>query len=257
MKHSLQCLLITTLVIGLAACGSMSRGVKDGAPNRVNVDLDGVRDAIPRAEPLSRYGNPESYKVFGITYYPLKSSQGYSARGYASWYGTKFHGELTSSREPYDMYAMTAAHKTLPLPSYVRVTNLDNNKSVVVRVNDRGPFHSERIIDLSYAAAYKLDMLKKGTARVEVQALQTPTVVDKKKNIYLQVGAFGEIQNAEQMRQRLLDANINSGIKIAPKNNNNALYRVHLGPFNNREEANKFRAQLARLGVESAHVVSD
>jgi len=257
MTNFLKKLSFIALATILAACSSNSRMVKDGAPLRVDVDINSISDATPRPEPLARYGNPQSYKVFGVTYVPLTSSEGYNARGYASWYGTKFHGELTSTREPYDMYAMTAAHKTLPLPTYVRVTNLENNKSIVVRVNDRGPFHDDRIIDLSYAAAHKLDMLKKGTARVEVQALQGPITADQSKKLYLQVGAYGEIENAEQMRQRLLDAKINSGIKIAPKNNTNALYRVHLGPFNNREEAIEFRAQLARLGLERAHVVSD
>ena len=128
-------------------------------------------DAVPRVEPRSRYGNPAFYEVFGKRYYVLSSSVAYVERGVASWYGPGFHQVLTSTREPYDMYAMTAAHKTLPLPAYVRVTNLQNGRSVVVRVNDRGPFVGNRIIDLSYSAAAKLDMLKNGTAMVEVRAI--------------------------------------------------------------------------------------
>jgi rare lipoprotein A len=131
-----------------------------------------VPDAIPRAEPRSIYGNPPSYEVFGKRYYVMVSSVGYVERGVASWYGPGFHKELTSVREPYDMYGMTAAHKTLPLPAYVRVTNLQNGRSCVVRVNDRGPFVGNRIIDLSYTAAAKLDMLRDGTAMVEVRVLQ-------------------------------------------------------------------------------------
>jgi rare lipoprotein A len=131
-----------------------------------------VPDAVPRAEPRAIYGNPPSYEVFGKRYYVMASSVGYVERGVASWYGPGFHKELTSVREPYDMYGMTAAHKTLPLPAYVRVTNLQNGRSCVVRVNDRGPFVGNRIIDLSYTAAAKLDMLRDGTAIVEVRALQ-------------------------------------------------------------------------------------
>jgi rare lipoprotein A len=134
-----------------------------------------VPDAVPRVEPRSRYGNPPFYQVFGKRYYVLSSSVGYWERGVASWYGPGFHKERTSTGESYDMYAMTAAHKTLPLPAYVRVTNLQNGRSVVVRVNDRGPFVSNRIIDLSYTAAAKLDMLRHGTAMVEIRSID-PTV---------------------------------------------------------------------------------
>ena len=130
-----------------------------------------VPDAVPRVEPRSRYGNPPFYEVFGKRYYVLSSSVGYWERGVASWYGPGFHKERTSTGESYDMYGMTAAHKTLPLPAYVRVTNLQNGRSVVVRVNDRGPFVGNRIIDLSYTAAAKLDMLRNGTAMVEIRSI--------------------------------------------------------------------------------------
>lgn len=128
-------------------------------------------DAIPRAEPLSRYGNPESYEVFGQTYYPLKSSRGFVERGVASWYGPGFHRKRTSSGEPYDMYEMTAAHRVLPLPTYVEVTHLGSGRKAVVKVNDRGPFKDDRVLDLSYAAAYRLGIHGPGTASVEVRAL--------------------------------------------------------------------------------------
>jgi rare lipoprotein A len=136
---------------------------------------DSVPDAMPRIEPRARYGNPPFYDVFGKRYYVLSSSVGYWERGVASWYGPGFHKVRTSTGEPYDMYGMTAAHKTLPLPAYVRVTNLQNGRSVVVRVNDRGPFVGNRIIDLSYTAAAKLDMLRNGTALVEVRAIDPST----------------------------------------------------------------------------------
>ncbi|RMH16713.1 MAG: septal ring lytic transglycosylase RlpA family protein [Gemmatimonadetes bacterium] len=143
----------------------------EGGPR--TVDLDAIPDAVPRIEPLSRYGNPPSYEVFGKTYHTLRDARGFVQEGMASWYGQEFHGRRTSSGEPYDMFAMTAAHRELPLPTYVRVTNLENGRSVVVRVNDRGPFHDteSRIIDLSYAAAYKLRIIGPGTARVRVEAI--------------------------------------------------------------------------------------
>ncbi len=135
------------------------------------VDLDKIPDAVPRAEPRSPTGNPESYVQNGKRYWVLPHEKGYVERGIASWYGPKFHGKRTSSGEPYDMYKMTAAHRTLPIPSYIRVTNLKNHRSVVVRVNDRGPFKDDRIVDLSYAAAWKLGMVQDGTAPVEVRAI--------------------------------------------------------------------------------------
>jgi rare lipoprotein A len=149
-----------------------------------------VPDAIPRAEPRSIYGNPPSYEVFGKRYYVMASGVGYVERGVASWYGPGFHKELTSVREPYDMYGMTAAHKTLPLPAYVRVTNLQNGRSCVVRVNDRGPFVGNRIIDLSYTAAAKLDMLRDGTAMVEVRVLQP---LDPGLDTHLTVASVGAL----------------------------------------------------------------
>jgi rare lipoprotein A len=134
-------------------------------------ELARLPDPVPRSEPRSRYGNPETYVVFGKTYRVMPSARGYRETGIASWYGTKFHGRPTSSGEPYNMYQLTAAHRSLPIPAYVRVTNLANNKSTIVRVNDRGPFHQDRIIDLSYAAAVKLGFADHGTARVAVEAV--------------------------------------------------------------------------------------
>ena len=152
IRVSLTLLCATTLLAGCSTIqqrdNSSSRytQAQDSAPDRA-VDVSDVKDAIPRVEPKSRYGNPASYVVFGKRYHTLASSKDYSERGIASWYGTKFHGHRTSSGEPYDMYQMSAAHKTLPLPTYARITNLRNGKSVIVKINDRGPFHDNRIID--------------------------------------------------------------------------------------------------------------
>lgn len=145
---------------------------RDSAPATArNIDYRAIPDAVPRDEPASRYGNKSPYTVNGRSYQVQPSAEGYRAEGTASWYGEKFHGFMTSSMEPYDMYAMTAAHTTLPIPSYVRVTHLENGRSVVVRVNDRGPFHDGRIIDLSWAAAQKLGYADTGTAPVRIEVL--------------------------------------------------------------------------------------
>ena len=166
--------VLVPLILAVGACSTTPTHRRDGPPAGA-VDLDAIPDAVPRIEPRSRYGNPPAYTVFGKTYRVLDSSRGHVERGIASWYGRKFHGRRTSSGEPYDMLAMTAAHKTLPLPTYVRVTRLDTGQSVIVRINDRGPFHDDRIIDLSYAAAARLDMLRSGTAPVEVRAIDPET----------------------------------------------------------------------------------
>ena len=155
------------------AGGLYAPGVADSAPP-IAIDVSNIPEPVPRREPRAAYGNRDTYTVLGRTYRVMESAEGYVERGIASWYGYKFHGRHTSSRERYDMCSFSAAHKTLPLPSYVRVTNLENGRSVVVRVNDRGPFHEGRIIDLSYAAATRLDMKRAGTARVEVRALMGP-----------------------------------------------------------------------------------
>lgn len=175
MRRAIPVLLLSLLV--LQGCSLLRRGPEAtpkppaGVPKPPR-DLASIPDAVPRAEPRSRYGNPETYEVFGKKYRVMKSARGHIERGLASWYGPGFHAERTSSGEPYNMYSMTAAHKTLPIPSYVRVTHLGNGRSIVVRVNDRGPFVGNRIIDLSYTAAYKLGMIGTGTAPVEIRVLQ-------------------------------------------------------------------------------------
>ncbi len=163
-----------TLVGTGPAAPSPGRGPAGDAESGPGIPISDIRDAVPRPEVKSPSGNPESYEVDGKRYRVLDTSAGYRERGIASWYGEKFHGRLTSSGVPYDMYRMTAAHKTLPLPTYVRVTNLENGRSVVLRVNDRGPLIEGRIIDVSFVAAQKLGLVGTGTARVEVEALHPP-----------------------------------------------------------------------------------
>ncbi len=151
-------------------------------------DFSKIPNAVPKHEPKSRIGNPKTYTVFNKTYCVMQSSKGYKERGTASWYGKKFHGYHTSNGEIYDMYGMSAAHKTLPLPTYAKVTNLSNGKHVIVKINDRGPFHDDRLIDLSYAAASKLGILATGTAKVEIQALDPAEKVTPQ--FYFRIGNY-------------------------------------------------------------------
>jgi rare lipoprotein A len=227
-------------------------------------DLGTVPDAVPRAEPRSAHGNPPFYDVQGRRYFVLASAEGYSERGVASWYGPTFHGGSTSSGEPYDMYGMTAAHKTLPLPSYARVTNLRNGKSVVVRINDRGPFVANRLIDLSYTAAVKLDMLREGTTLVEVRTL-TPGVPDELGRtaaspppaLYLQAGAFSDPVNAQRLLTRLQAAGLGSAFVLSPATGRSALYRVRLGPVTSVADYDQLATRLTALGIPDARLASD
>ncbi|GAC1454820.1 MAG: septal ring lytic transglycosylase RlpA family protein [Steroidobacteraceae bacterium] len=219
---------------------------------------------MPRAEPRSAHGNPAFYDVFGQRYYVLPSADGYLERGVASWYGPTFHGGNTSSGEPYDMYGMTAAHKTLPLPSYARVTNLRNGRSVTVRINDRGPFVANRLIDLSYTAAAKLDMIQGGTTLVEVRAL-TPGVPDELARsaespapaLYVQAAAFAERDNAVRALARLQAAGLDDVSIVFPPAGHSQLYRLRLGPVHSVAEFDAAAARLAALGFPNARLASD
>ena len=225
---------------------------------------DAIPDAVPRQEPRSAHGNPPFYDVLGQRYFVLAGADGYVERGVASWYGPTFHGGSTSSGEQYDMYGMTAAHKTLPLPTYVRVTNLRNGRSVVVRVNDRGPFVANRLIDLSYTAAAKLDMLREGTTLVEVRAL-VPGVPDDltrssqlpPPTLYVQAGAFSDQQNAERLNERLHGAGLASAFVLSPLEGKSHLYRVRLGPVASVADFDQLAARLAALGIRDARLASD
>ena len=253
---------------GLAACTTLEDKLEaDRAPldpkNAANTP-----DAVPRNEPLSRYGNMESYKVYGTTYHTLSSSKGYKEQGTASWYGTKFHGKRTSSGEPYDLYAMTAAHKTLPLPTYVEVTNLNNGRSVIVKVNDRGPFHDDRLIDLSYAAATRLDILPTGTGQVEIRAIDpdemgtaeaptdTPTTqIQQNETLYLQVGAFSSRDNAERLQSDLLSQNLGGVRIIEATTEAGTFFKVQVGPLASHMEANRVTQELKTLGINRSHSI--
>lgn len=250
------------LLIALLAGCSWSR---DGGPSH-SADLSHVPDIVPRAEPRSRGGNPASYIVNGRRYIVRSSSAGYVERGIASWYGKKFHGRKTSNGETYDMHAFSAAHTTLPLPTYARVTNLNNGRSTVVRINDRGPFHDNRLIDLSYAAASKLGIVENGTGLVEVRAL-TPGetappstfLASKTKGarIYLQAGAFAKRNNAEQLHARLSRARYTPLHIQQASSNRQTLYRVRIGPINSVAEADKIAKRLHSQGFGTPHVLID
>ena len=252
---------VATLV--LAGCGStpsaharagsgtaVAKGggyyLDDGPEANPPANLDAVPDAVPRDEPLHRFAN-RTYVALGNTYTPQTERKPYREEGLASWYGRRFHGKKTSSGEMYDMYAMTGAHPTLPIPSYVRVTSLANGRSVVVRINDRGPFHSDRLIDLSYTAAHKLGYLGKGSARVRVESIDPAanSIQDdaSSEGLFLQVGAFGQPENAQKLLNRLkrelsLDDSRLSVVLIG------TLHRVQIGPYANEDEARADRAQV-------------
>ena len=217
----------------------------DGPGDKVPPNLASIPDAVPRAEPAHRFAN-RPYSVFGKDYVPLSSSTPYREQGTASWYGKKFHGQKTSSGEVYDMYAMTAAHKTLPIPSYARVTNLANGKSVVVRINDRGPFHSDRIIDLSYAAAYRLGYVNAGSARVEVESVNPETVekvAAQEKGTYIQVGAFSVRENAEDLKARVVRelAGLSEAVQVLLVGN---LWRLQVGPYRSSDDARSMASRI-------------
>ncbi|MDP9014913.1 MAG: septal ring lytic transglycosylase RlpA family protein [Pseudomonadota bacterium] len=257
-------------VVGLAGCFATTRRTENPvsipeipAPPPPTVPQT-VPDALPRVEPRARYGNPPFYEVFGKRYYVLSSSAAYAERGVASWYGPGFHKERTSTGEPYDMYGMTAAHKTLPLPAYVRVTNLQNGRSVVVRVNDRGPFVGNRIIDLSFTAASRLDMLRNGTAMVEVRALDpaapstgTPPSDSPRATLFVQAGAFADPANAERLAAKLRGGGYGNIFVRDDIMAGRKMYRVRIGPVPDVPEFDRIVAALERAGVHDAHLALD
>jgi len=267
---SLIALLCTVLTV--AACGG-NPTKRDGPGSAQIPGLPG--DAIPRPEPRSKQGNMPTYTVFNKRYFVMTSSAGYQERGVASWYGKKFHGKLTSNGEHYDMYAMSAAHKSLPLPTYVRVRNLRNNKTVVVRVNDRGPFVSNRIIDLSYAAALRLDMVRDGTSLVEVTAIsfdatpqKTPPRTRKplvaastrQPNIgrlFVQVGAFSDRDNATRRLEMLSQHGVTNAFVIQDSSTATHLFRVHIGPVADVVQYDSVIKELEAIGIRDPYLISD
>jgi rare lipoprotein A len=228
-------------------------------PSTLDLRPEDVADALPKAEPLARYGNHSPYEVFGKTYRVLPSSKGYHEKGIASWYGSKFHGRRTSSGEPYDMHLATAAHKTLPLPTYAEVTNLDNGRKVIVKINDRGPFKDDRLIDMSYGAALRLGMTETGTARVELRVIDvegatTEQAALKASDIpgtFLQAGAFSRRKGAEDLAVNLENA------KLLPVSIQqfDGLFRVWLGPYTSSKELESVIGRAIELGFERPHTV--
>ncbi len=231
-------------------------------------DVSQVPNAEPRSEPLSRAGNRSTYEVWGKVYQVLPDASGYVQEGTASWYGEKFHGYATSNGEIYDMYKMSAAHRSLPLPTFARVTSLDSGNSVIVRINDRGPFHSEREIDLSYAAAYQLGFIEAGTGRVRVEAIdpqdlsgkaavnsaQTPendTSRNRDDSEYLQVAALSDHSRAKQLK-RQLESLLGQRIRISDED---GIYRVQVGPVHHEREELVLRETLRQAGYPQAFIV--
>jgi len=264
----------------LAACSFLhggGTGGTDGAP-KYDIDVSKIHDAVPKKEALSRYGN-KSYSVRGHYYKVLSSAKGYDKYGVASWYGTMFHGKLTSSREPYNLYAMTAASPTLPLPCYVQVTNTENGKKAVVKVTDRGPFERNRIMDFSYAAAKKLGFANEGTAHVHIVAIDPdnwnknhsdglvfasaaaatfkpqPTKNQKqsaasKHKFYLQIGAFSSLASAKKVSNKV-EALLNTETHVNKfSKNNESVYRVQVGPVLSNAESARLRNTLKSHGFD-------
>lgn len=250
--------------------GSRYRDNDDSVPSGPPPDISKLVEPVPKTEPRSLYGNKSPYSVLGQSYRVLSSANGYVERGIASFYGNKFHGYKTSSLEEYDMYQFSAAHKTLPLPSYARVTNLDNGKSVIVRINDRGPFHENRLIDLSYAAAVKIGVWPKGTGLVEVRAITPgeplqdlpppPPVVTAgtpKPGIYLQVGAFSDNANAERVAQQLRSANFAPVQVVDAQINGRSVRRVRVGPLSDVDRADDVTTKIENMGLPRPQVAVD
>jgi rare lipoprotein A len=252
--------ILALLGLWLYACsapGPSSRypQAHDGAPLK-SIGPDDVADATPRADPILAVGNKSPYTVNGVTYEILEKPRHYRERGIASWYGTKFNGHKTSNGEIFDLYQASAAHKTLPIPSYARVTNLDNGRSVVVRINDRGPFHADRLIDLSYGAAVKLGYMERGTAPVEVEVLDITGVDDRRDAPdshyrYLQLGAFGTEASARRL-QAELQPQLTAPVFISEvQSGDQLLYRVRIGPVASGDELLAVQQQLQDNGYDA------
>jgi rare lipoprotein A len=269
-KSAGRCVLSCAALLSLIACGSApQRPIPTPAPlptpstqPPASMDASSIPDAVPRAEPKSARGNPAFYTVLGKRYFVLPTANGYVERGVASWYGPGFHAKSTSNGERYDMYAMSAAHTTLPLPAYVKVTNLQNGRSVIVRVNDRGPFKDGRIIDLSYTAASKLGMLRDGTAFVEVRhippsAQPNEAVTPPAGSLFVQAGAFGTEANAAKLVAQLRSQGVTNAIVRADQVNGQTMYRVRVGPVPTVPEFDRAVARLKKLGVADARLAAD
>lgn len=252
-------LLTSTASLFLStACFASFADIQDGPPKHT-VDIAHIPDAVPQALPFSTTGNPDYYDVFGKRYYVLKTNKGYKAEGYASWYGTKFQGKRTSTGDAYDMFAMTAASPVLPIPSFARVTNLQNGKSIIVKVNDRGPFHEGRVMDLSYVAAKKLDMLGHGTAHVRVEAIEMGNTLElatnNMPNMYLQVGSYRQADNASKIAQQL-KTSLKKPVFVSPVlQAEQTIYRVLIGPLTSDKQTQEVRTALLEHGLSDGFTI--
>lgn len=260
--------LYSVVITILSGCSVSYEKDEDSGPMPGSIDVSSIPNAIPRVEPKSRYGNPKSYVVRGDRYYVMNDSEGFVQRGVASWYGKKFHGRRTSSGEIYDMYAMTAAHKTLPLPTYLEVLNLKNGKKIIVKANDRGPFHENRIVDLSYTAAEKLGIVQEGTGLVEIRAINPRTYEQRRapvttvvnygaREIYIQAGSFKHLLNAENLHKALAEVDgrlVNISEVII---NGQPVYRVRIGPITDIDTADRIVSSLSKHGIEDHRFVFD
>jgi rare lipoprotein A len=264
-KKTLTACLTVLCLSQVSACGPTSPAEMRDGPPKQSVDANSIPDAVPKKEPLSQYGNAKTYQVNGHTYQTLSYAGNYNKVGNASWYGTKFHGQYTSTREKFNMYAMTAASTELPLPSYVKVTNLENGKNVIVKVNDRGPFEKNRILDLSYVAAKKLGFASKGTALVRVAVVSSENYraynrshssMTKQhilsKPSYLQVGSFTSKKNAYTMQARVAKLTKRKVQVDVKRSNNLPVYHVKVGPITTLAENDKLKKTLANNGITGA-----
>ncbi|WP_122054177.1 septal ring lytic transglycosylase RlpA family protein [Vibrio sp. Evd11] len=251
-------LSIVSLAVLINGCSSQEQKGRydidsDIAPD-VPISVEHLEDAHPQYEPYSLGGNT-NYTLRGEDYKIVKKTEGFTEKGKASWYGKKFHGHLTSNGEIYDMYSMSAAHKTLPIPSYVKVTNTDNNKTTIVRINDRGPFHEGRIIDLSYAAAYKLDVLRTGTANVEIEVITVAMPTDANKKAALPQFIIQVATSPHEDRTEKLAKDLGEKLAVAtflqPNDDN---YRLMLGPFHDYALTQEKLEQVKLMGYPSAYI---
>lgn len=247
MKNTMRTFSYLPVLILMVGCSSGRYQYSDDHQADTIPPLAHIEDVIPRYEPYSRGGN-SNYRVRGIDYKVMKGVTSFTEQGYASWYGNKFHGHLTSNGERYDMFAMSAAHKNLPLPSYVKVTNLENNKNIIVRVNDRGPFHEGRVIDLSYAAADKLDIVKSGTAKVKVELIHIPEQQSTHKKdflngyFYIQYLVTSQAEKAEKLGKQLAEKYQVEHVAVKEGAN----YRLRLGPISSEKEAQQLLSKLQK-----------
>lgn len=290
MKNNvLRVSIVAPLLLALLACASAPTPApapqspnagrysitQDRAPTR-DVDLANIPEVYPEPVTRTMAGNRSPYTVLGKSYRVLPTEEGYNERGVASWYGEKFHGHKTSNGEIFDMYQASAAHKSLPIPSFLRVTNLDNNRSIIVRVNDRGPFHGDRVIDLSYAAALKLGYADRGTARVQLESIiasgasrdtgvsaATSTAneilrVSSGSSKYLQVGAFSELSAAREVSSRVEEiTNLPVVIRSVNTANNKTLHRVRVGPISDPGQIQRVSQSVVAANLGSPYTVTE